>query len=270
MRMQGSFTLVIVFPNFSEQPIFAESGASVDIKADASHLKELSVKGTKANELMNSFRENILNVSPPEEKVKAEQFIKDHPESIVSIYLTRKYFISNPQPDFKKAYALTETMAKKQPKNGELQKMLQQLKGLKDVGVGSRLPSFTAYDTKGKLISSVELCSAPVAVINTWATYNFDSQDLQRELKKRMRASQGKLKVMSICLDPSKVDCKRSLDRDSISWSNICTGDMLEDKTLQKLGMTSVPDVIVLQNGKIVARGLKRQELYDKLDQLLK
>lgn len=148
--------------------------------------------------------------------------------------------------------------------------MLQQLKGLKDVGVGSRLPSFTAYDTKGKLISSVELCSAPVAVINTWATYNFDSQDLQRELKKRMRASQGKLKVMSICLDPSKVDCKRSLDRDSISWSNICTGDMLEDKTLQKLGMTSVPDVIVLQNGKIVARGLKRQELYDKLDQLLK
>ena len=45
---------------------------------------------------------------------------------------------------------------------------------------------------------------------------------------------------------------------------------MLEDKTLQKLGMTSVPDVIVLQNGKIVARGLKRQELYDKLDQLLK
>lgn len=76
------FTLIVVFPNFSEQPIFAESGASVDIKADASHLKELSVKGTKANELMNSFRENILSVSPPEEKAKAEQFVKDHPESL--------------------------------------------------------------------------------------------------------------------------------------------------------------------------------------------
>lgn len=45
---------------------------------------------------------------------------------------------------------------------------------------------------------------------------------------------------------------------------------MLEDKTLQKLGMTAVPDVIVLQNGKIVARGLKREELRRKLDQLLK
>ena len=31
-------TLMLVFPNFSEQPIFAEPGKSVDISADASHL----------------------------------------------------------------------------------------------------------------------------------------------------------------------------------------------------------------------------------------
>ena len=49
-------TLMIVFPNFSEQPIFAESGESVDLKGDASHLKEKEVKGTKNNELMNKFR----------------------------------------------------------------------------------------------------------------------------------------------------------------------------------------------------------------------
>ena len=40
-----NYTIMIVFPNFSEQPIFAESGKSVDIKADASHLKEMEVKG---------------------------------------------------------------------------------------------------------------------------------------------------------------------------------------------------------------------------------
>jgi len=264
------FTLMVVFPNFSEQPIFAESGASVEIKADASHLKELSVKGTKDNELMNSFRANILNVSPPEEKAKAEQFINDHPESVVSVYLVRKYFILNPQPDFKKAYALLETLAKAQPKNGQIQKSLLQVKNLKDTGVGSMLPNFTAYDTNGKLVSSTTLSSSPVAVITTWASYNYDSQNLLRELKNKMRSSQGKLKLMSICIDPSKIDCKRNLERDSISWPNICSGDMLEDKTLQKLGMTSVPDVIVLQNGRVVARGLKRQELFDQLDKLLK
>ena len=265
-----SFTLMVVFPNFSEQPIFAESGASVDIKADASHLRELEVKGTKENELMTSFRQNILNVSPPEEKAKAEQFIKDHPESMVSTYLVKRYFIATPQADYAKAYVLTEQLAKEQPKNGQIPKLLQHLKSLKDIGIGKQLPNFTAYDTKGRLVSYAELSSAPVAVINTWASYNYDSQDLLRELKRRMRSSKGKLKVMSICLDASKTDCQRNMDRDSITWPNICTGDMIEDKTLQKLGMTSVPDVIVLQNGKIVARSLKRQELYDKLDKLLK
>ena len=85
-------TLMLVFPNFSEQPVFAEPGKSVSVKADASHLKELKVEGSKENKLMNEFREMILSVSPPEEKRLAEMFIKDHPESAVSVFLLRKYF----------------------------------------------------------------------------------------------------------------------------------------------------------------------------------
>ena len=93
---------------------------------------------------------------------------------------------------------------------------------------------------------------------------------MQRELKKRQRKAQGKLKLMSICLDASKNECKNNLRRDSISWPTICTGDMLEDKTLKKLGLATIPDNIILKNGKIIARGMQKQELYNKLDQLLK
>ena len=75
---------------------------------------------------------------------------------------------------------------------------------------------------------------------------------------------------MSICVDASKTDCKRNMQRDSIAWPNICSGDMMADKTLQQLGMTAIPDNIVLQNGRIVARSLKKQELYSKLDMLLR
>ena len=74
-------TLMIVFPNFTEQPVFAEPGKSVDIKGNASHLKELTVKGTKANKLMNAFREQILSASPAEIKKCAIQMAEDNPES---------------------------------------------------------------------------------------------------------------------------------------------------------------------------------------------
>lgn len=40
-----SGTIVIVFPNFSELPVFAEAGKSVTVKGDASHLKEIEIEG---------------------------------------------------------------------------------------------------------------------------------------------------------------------------------------------------------------------------------
>ena len=39
-------TLVLLFPNFSEQPVFTEPGKTVKVKADASHLKEMTIRGT--------------------------------------------------------------------------------------------------------------------------------------------------------------------------------------------------------------------------------
>ncbi len=264
------YTIMIVFPNFSEQAIFAESGKVVDIKADASHLKEMEVKGTKTNELLNKFRHSILQDTPPQEKQHAEDFIKEHPESPVSVYLVRRYFFTTSEPDYKKAYSLLALIEKQQPKNGQVVKMKLLANALKDVSISSTLPAFTAYDINGKLASSAEISGASVAVIYTWATYNYDSQSLQRELKKRQKTSKGKLKLMAFCLDASKSECKNNVKRDSINWPVICSGDLLEDKTLLKLGLTTLPDNIILQNGKIIARGLNKQDLFNKLDKLLK
>ena len=219
---------------------------------------------------MNSFREQILHVAPPEEANIAEQFIQDNPASIVSVFLVRKYFVASLSPNYAKASQLLNLLSKHQPDNGNIARLTQQLKWLKSVGIGSQLPAFTAYDTEGKLISSTTLASAPVAVITTWSTSVFDSMDLLRELKTRQRSSQGKLKLMSICIDGDKANCKRNLERDSIAWPNVCNGDLLADKTLLKLGLMGIPDNIVLKNGKIVARSLKKKELNSKLDQLLK
>ena len=79
--------LMLVFPNFSEQPIFAEEGQSVSLDGDASHLKELKVKGTKANELLTKFRLQVSKVSPVEEQKHAATFIQENPASPVSLYL---------------------------------------------------------------------------------------------------------------------------------------------------------------------------------------
>ena len=259
--------LMLVFPNFSEQPVFAEPGKSVKISADASHLKQMEVKGTKANELMSQFRERCLQASPPEERKYAEEFIHDNPDSPVSVYLVFRYFMQQPGADFPRASQMLALLAKTQTSNPWLGRLRDQAERMSKVAIGAPLPPFSAMDINGKPVTNGSL-SADVGVITVWASWNFDSQNIQRILKQQQRKKGGRLRIVSICLDASKRDCRMNIDRDSISWPNICDGQMFDCPALRQLGLGNVPDNILVQKGKVVARGLNAQALQERLDNL--
>ena len=262
-------TLVMVFPNFSEQPIFAQPGKSVDIEGDASHLKELTVKGTKDNKLMNQFREAIVNASPPQVAKIAAMFAADNPTSLVSVYLVRRYFITTPTPNYKEAERLVKLLLAQQPKNGELNRMQTLISTLAKTSVGAPLPAFQARSTKGEKVSQQPYNKAAVAVFDVWSTTNMQSMEIQRTLKQKVRDSKGKLQVVSLCVDPILRECNDVLQRDSISWPNICDGAMFEGDVAKKLGIYTVPFNILLKNGKIIARDLDNNQLKEQLDKLL-
>lgn len=260
--------LMLVFPNFSEQPIFAQPGKSVEIKADASHMKEMEVSGTKANEQMTKFRKQTANASPPETIKAAEEFITSHPESPVGMFLLRKYFIQTLKPDYTKAATLSAKMLEKQPKNGSLIVLQKQLRQLSTTTVGKQLASFTAKDINGRTVSDKDL-GDDLAVVYVWSSWNYESQETQRQLKRRARKSGGKLHMMGICIDADPKKCRDILDRDTINWPNVCDGKLFEGATLKKLGLWNVPDNLIIQQHRIIGRSLNTQELYDKLDNLL-
>ena len=262
-------TLVMVFPNFSEQPIFAQPGKSVDIEGDASHLKELTVKGTEDNKVMNQFREAIVNASPPQVAKIAAMFAADNPTSLVSVYLVRRYFITTPTPNYKEAERLVKLLLAQQPKNGELNRMQTLISTLARTSVGAPLPAFQARSTKGEKVSQQPYNKAAVAVFNVWSTTNMQSMEIQRMLKQKVRESKGKLQVVSLCVDPILRECNDVLQRDSISWPNICDGAMFEGDVAKKLGIYTVPFNILLKNGKIIARDLDNNQLKEQLDKLL-
>lgn len=268
MECERPTTVMLVFPNFSEQPIFAESHESVTIKGDASHLKVLSVKGTKTNERMTEFRQQISNASPPEIKKHASQLIEDHPESPIAPYLLKKYFVNTAKPDFREASRLAKIIMEKQPGNLQLARQSQMIENLNKAKVGSPLPTFTAYDLRGRLVSSSDLSNG-LAVICAWASWSYESTAQLRSIQRIQKKSKGRLKAVSISVDASRKDCKDVIDRDSIAWPNVCDEKLLESKTLLQLGMTSIPDNILIKNGKIIARGLSTKDLEDTIEKNL-
>ena len=246
-------TLVIIFPNYSVQPIFAESGGSVEVKADASHLKEMEVKGTDDNELMTKFRKQIANSSPPDELKYAIQFIKDHPESTVSVYLLNRYLIQTETPDYKQAANLLMILLKEQPGNVTLGRLQRQISGLGTLRVGDKLPNFTAKDVNGKLINNATLANQTI-IISTWAAWSYESLDFQRALNDAVKA--GKIAALGISVDANPKEVRQALKNDNITFPNVCDGKMLSTPLLKTFGLTTVPDNIVVRNGKIIERGI--------------
>ena len=299
-------TLMIVFPNFTEQPVFAQPGKSVDLKGDASHLKEMTVKGTKDNELMNKFREMIHNAAPPEMKKCAQLFVQDHPESRVGAYLVDRYFIHDANPDTKTAVRLVDLMIEKQPENGYLKRQKRQLTASFVATKGADIPNVLGTTVDGKTIGRVQLTKAPVTVVCALATWKYESMSQFRRLAAYAASQQGRVAVVGVSIDASpSLVCSQlasqigisdsafglafgpssglasgsssgsasaaaqgsSSSRSSSTCYVVCDGKMVESPFFTRLGLTGVPDNIVIKNGRIAAAHLTDNQLTEFINE---
>ena len=269
-RIEDPATFVIIFPNFSELPVFGESGATATIEGDASHLKEIEVSGTNNNDDMTKWREMANRLTPPEVKKEAEKYIKEKPASPISAYLLRKYFIDCQQPDYKKASLLAKAIETADKENLQASLLAKNIASQQNIQIGDKLPKFSAVDINGKKVSEKDL-KGKINIINTWASWNYDSQSIQRMLKRKRKEHGNKICIVSICLDASIKECRRRAENDSIDWSNVCNGNMWKSPILKAVGIATIPGNIVCdESRKIIARDLKADKLEEKIKETLK
>ncbi len=251
----ASGTLVIVFPNFSEQPVFVEPGKNIKIRGDVSHLKELKVTGTAENKLMNDFREKAEDAEPAELPALVKAFVAEHPASLAAVYLINKYFIKTVEPDYPAAAELLQQTLDAQPDNGLLAQSLQKVKARAGTSIGQKLPAFRAVTIEGDTLTDKRF-SKGTAVIYAWASTDFESCNIQRALK-----GKDDLRVLGLCLDPFEKDCRRILKRDKIETDIVCDGLVFDGELVGRLGISALPDNLIIENGKITARGLSAQDM---------
>ena len=261
-------TFVIIFPNFSELPVFAIPGKTVTLKGDVSHLKEIAINGTDANDDMTKLRMELNKLMPPEVPGAIERFIKENPESQACSYLLQHYFLQVPEPEYKKAYELVGVMLKENPEDGILMRWQKELKALRNDMRNGKVPAFSATDVKGRSVSQNDLKSK-VNVLTVWASWNFQSIDTQRRLQPLKKTYGDKLSIVSVCLDGDIKDCKKRIERDSIQWKNICDGRMWQSPVLAKLGVGSLPaNWIVNDKGVIIEHNLDPHQMETKIKEL--
>lgn len=263
-------TLIIVFPNYSEQPVFASPGKTVSIKGDATHLKEMIIQGTKANEDMTSLRMELNDLTPPDIPEAAAAFIEKHPNSPASIFVLDRYLLLTPDPDFKDVLRLTKFLLKAQPENKYLLRLSKELLRLQGAKVGSPMPKFTATDIRGNKVTEAML-RADANVLLTWASWNFQSSGALQQLRMLKKRHGDRLAIVSICLDGNLNNCRQRVSRDSITWPTICDGRIWDTPLLSTFAIADVPDnVLIDSKGRIVARSMDSKQLEERINNLLK
>lgn len=261
--------LSVIFPNFSEIPVIAAPGTSATMEGDASHLREVKVTGTDDNKLLTQFRQHINELTPPEQQRAASQFITDNPASLASLYALNRFFLLKTGADYAKVGGLINKMAKAAPDDKRLSILNSRLKILSGSRKGDKLPTFSAVSTTGRRVSNADL-NGELNVISLWATWNYDSQNSQRQLGRLKKRYGSRLQLLSVNIDGNPIECKKVATRDSLTWPLISDGKMWESPIVASLGFYDIPDHILTdRNGQVILRTHNREDIMKEIERRL-
>lgn len=314
MECMNEGIIVIVLPNFYELPVFIEPGKTIQLRADASHIKDIEISGTDANDEMTKWRKQNNDLTIVQQQSEASKFISDNPKSIVSRWLLYKYFTCAPKPDYTKISSLIKKIKTaladdissgklSMGQTGWLSRLEQGSEAIQKTSVGKRLPRFTATDIYGKTVSSADYMKG-YAIITVFTSYNFDSQNINRQLKYSSTAARTAMtapvrpqparplsihpdpvrpqpvtpqtrhaqasktasgdinaKILTISLDASVEETKNFMHRDSLPWHVVCDQKMWDSPLVKTLGISNMPDNIIVKDGVIIGRRKNIEEI---------
>ena len=91
-----------------------------------------------------------------------------------------------------------------------------------------------------------------------------------RQLASLVKDYPKKISVVSITLDASPNEANKFMERDSITWPNVCDSMLWQSPLLAQLGICTLPaNIVTNKQGNIVARNLTNSELKTKIESLV-
>ena len=254
-ELESTATYFLLYPNFSEHVVFGKSGDLIKIKGDARSLKETTIEGSAENEAMTQFRLSHQNKSASQIAQEAAKFISKHPDSPVSVYLFKRYFLQAAQSNQKQKQQLYNTLCKAQPENISLAQWKSAVEKANRCRVGQVLPLFKIKEANGNMISSDDY-KGQYVLIHFWASWETNSTSVLFDIRRTRRRTQNRLAAISYSLDVNKASLQTMERIDSVSWTSYCDFKAWESPLVEQFHITSIPFCILVDpQQKIIAAG---------------
>lgn len=201
--------------------------------------------------------------------LEQQQFVKEHPSSPVSLYLTQEA-LGN-EMDAAKAdplFALLSSAIQNSEKGKELK---QQIEIGKRSMVGVVAADFSQPDANGTQIA-LSSFKGKYVLVDFWASWCGPCRAESPNLVKAYEKYKSKnFEIFGVSLDQTKDKWLKAIKDDKYSWPQV--GDMKgwENAASQQFGILGIPFNMLLDpNGVVIARNLRGEALEKKLEEILK
>ena len=141
----------------------------------------------------------------------------------------------------------------------------------KTVGVGQPAPDFTQNDTAGHPVT-LSSFRGKYVLLDFWASWCGPCRQENPAVVTAYQKYHDKgFEILGVSLDQNEKSWKKAIRDDKLSWTHVSDLKYWDNELVKMYGVQGVPQNFLIDpQGKIIARGLRGEELQNKLAEIYK
>ncbi|BEG99012.1 TlpA disulfide reductase family protein [Bacteroides sedimenti] len=233
----------------------------ITVKLDPADYDRTVVKGSALHALYTDY----MN----QKEVKIDQFIKQHPSSLVSAYALYRHFAYRLTPA--EIEANIKLLDPSLHKTTYVQVLKKLVATLNNVSIGKKAPGFSGTTPDGKTVGLSDRLGKGYLLIDFWASWCTPCRKENPGIVKVYQKYKDKgFDILAISLDKSKEQWVKAIADDHLEWTQISELKQWQNEVLNKYGVRSIPaNFLVDSKGVIVAKNVFGEDLEKILNELL-